>query len=434
MATMNDNSENGRSLPDGWEWITVGEIGEVKGGKRLPAGHTYSDEPTNFPYIRVKDFENGTINTSDIKYLLPETQEQIKRYIISTKDVYISIAGTIGVTGVIPEILDGANLTENAAKICNLNSVLPKYLHYYLASSSGQAIISEKTISTNQPKLALFRIEQISVPLAPLPEQEKIVNRIEELFSDLDAGMAALERVLVGLKRYKASVLKAACEGKLFENSEPENDSKLPNGWVWTTIDNLAEEKLIGLDRGRVQQIFEQTPGTFPYIKMNNVTMAGDVNHDSMAYVPASNSEVNKYKVRHGDLLFNTRNSLELVGKTGIVKSPAQDTLFNNNLLRIRTTSDVLPEFLCFQMCSDGFRRKMELVKKSTTNVAAVYAKDLLPLPIALPPLDEQRRIVAEVERRLSVVGEVESAVEVGLVRAGRLRQSVLRSAFEGRL
>ena len=188
---------------------------------------------------------------------------------------------------------------------------------------------------------------------------------------------------------------------------------------------------MIGLDRGRAQQSGDPASGV-PYIKMNNVTMDGRILYDDMAYVPANSEESERFAVQAGDILFNTRNSTELVGKVGLIRNAPDGAIFNNNLMRIRVPRGVAPEFLCLQMCSHGFRQRMELVKKATTSVAAVYQKDLLPLPVALPPLAEQTRIVAEVERRLSVVEELEAVVSANLQRATRLRQSILQRAFSG--
>jgi len=173
-------------------------------------------------------------------------------------------------------------------------------------------------------------------------------------------------------------------------NDNGENGRSLPDGWEIMTVGEIAENTMIGLDRGRSQQSVEQISDGYAYIKMNNVSMDGSVDLENIVFVPANGSEVVKYSLAHGDILFNTRNSLELVGKTGIVKSPNPNTLYNNNLMRIKVKSFILPEFLCYQMCSYDFRKKLELVKKSTTNVAAIYAKDLLPLPVVLPPLIEQ--------------------------------------------
>lgn len=96
---------------------TIGSFAAVKGGKRLPKGAQYADEPTVHPYIRVIDMLKRTVKMDDLKYLDEKTQKAISRYIINKNDVYISIAGTIGQVGMIPECLDGANLIENAAKI-----------------------------------------------------------------------------------------------------------------------------------------------------------------------------------------------------------------------------------------------------------------------------------------------------------------------------
>ena len=143
-------------LPEGWEWARVGVIGRVMGGKRLPKGHVYSETPTNYPYIRVTDFENMTVNMNNLLFLKPETQKLICRYTISKEDIYISIAGSIGKVGVVPDQLDCANLTENAAKITGLNNIDKKFLSYSLNSTFSQEQISRLTISSNQPKLALF--------------------------------------------------------------------------------------------------------------------------------------------------------------------------------------------------------------------------------------------------------------------------------------
>ena len=154
--------------------LSIGSFASVKGGKRLPKGAEYSAVPTAHPYIRVVDLMDQTVNLDDLQYLDDTTQKAISRYIINKNDVYISIAGTIGQIGMVPECLDGANLTENAAKIV-LNTdapVLPEYLMWYLALPAGQQQIDSKTMHTTQPKLALFRIEEIEV-LVPSFEQQR---------------------------------------------------------------------------------------------------------------------------------------------------------------------------------------------------------------------------------------------------------------------
>jgi len=195
------DTEIGR-IPKEWEVVRLGEVAQVKGGKRLPKGHKLVDYKTPYPYIRVVDFKNMSIDTKNIKYLLPETHSMIHRYTISSNDVYISIAGTVGLVGLVPEQLDSANLTENAAKLCNLKNVSKEFLAYVLSSSKIQNQIRSLAGKAQQPKLALFRIEKIKLPLPPLPEQQKIaeiLSTVDKRLELLRAKKEKLERIKKGL-------------------------------------------------------------------------------------------------------------------------------------------------------------------------------------------------------------------------------------------
>ena len=126
---------------------------------------------------------NGSIDRSNLQYVPNEVFPAISRYVISSKDLYISIVGTIGLVGTVPPDLSGANLTENAAKICEIDSSLINrdYLGYFLRSEVGQAEIRSLAVGSTQPKLALFRIEQIAVPCPPLEVQLGIASLLGAL-------------------------------------------------------------------------------------------------------------------------------------------------------------------------------------------------------------------------------------------------------------
>ncbi|WP_341541241.1 restriction endonuclease subunit S [Klebsiella grimontii] len=138
---------SGGKLPEEWVKTTIGVICEVKGGKRLPKGKALLNTATEHPYIRVTDFENGSVNLSTIKYLDSDTYSAISNYTISKNDLYISIAGTIGLIGEIPEQLDNANLTENAAKLCFILGTDKKYLKHVLSSNKTIEQFDDKTTS-----------------------------------------------------------------------------------------------------------------------------------------------------------------------------------------------------------------------------------------------------------------------------------------------
>lgn len=189
-------------IPESWKLIQVGDVAKIKGGKRLPKGKKFSKTKTLHPYIRVTDFKNGNIDLSNIEYLTDEVYSKISNYIISSKDVYISIAGTIGLVGLIPPQLDGANLTENAAKLCNLKDITKDYLAILLQSEYPQRQIISYLAQTSQPKLALFRIAKLKLSLPTIKEQEKITTiilNVDSIISEILSKKSYLENIKKGL-------------------------------------------------------------------------------------------------------------------------------------------------------------------------------------------------------------------------------------------
>jgi restriction endonuclease S subunit len=166
-----------------WPMVKIGDICEVKGGKRLPKGENYSEEPTPFRYIRIRDIHEGRIDEGALCFLKPETQRQISRYTVNTGDIIITIAGTIGVIAPVGETLSGANLTENAAKLVprHADKYDTIFLSELLQTSFVQNQIGLRTGRVTIGKLALFRIEQISFPLPPLPLQNEFAEQIVEV-------------------------------------------------------------------------------------------------------------------------------------------------------------------------------------------------------------------------------------------------------------
>jgi type I restriction enzyme S subunit len=171
--------------PPGWVGVHVNDVAIVQGGKRLPNGAVFSESPTPHVYIRVTDMKNGTISETGLKYISPEVQREIARYIINKNDLYITIAGTIGEVGCVPASLDGHNLTENAAKIV-FRGFDRQFFQLALTSEFVQAQFLEKTKQMAQPKLALKRIAGTKIYLPPLAEQRRIVDKVAELMALVD--------------------------------------------------------------------------------------------------------------------------------------------------------------------------------------------------------------------------------------------------------
>ena len=203
----------------GWKIKQLGDIAQVKGGKRVPKGYKLLVEPTDYPYLRVTDFDDsGTIDMGDLRYIGPEVHREIKNYIIHANDLYISIAGTIGKTGIIPEELDGANLTENACRLVFKPGINNRFIYYFTASTTFIEQAGLNTRTAAQPKLALERLKTISLPIPPLPEQQRIVGILDEAFDGIATAKANAEKNLLNARA-------------LFESHLNEVFSQRGEGW-----------------------------------------------------------------------------------------------------------------------------------------------------------------------------------------------------------
>ena len=171
-------------IPYGWSWCRLAIFAQVLGGKRIPAGRQLTNENTGHYYIKVSDMKENSVCLDKLQFVPTDIYPTISRYIINKEDVYITVAGTIGRVGTIPNELDGANLTENADRIV-VDEIDQHWLVKCLLSDVIQEQIKEATTKVGQPKLAIARIEKFLIPLPPLAEQKRIVAKINEIFAML---------------------------------------------------------------------------------------------------------------------------------------------------------------------------------------------------------------------------------------------------------
>lgn len=427
-------------LPSGWRWLPLHEVADAP--ERGEPSKRFKD---SFSYLDVSGIDGTELSPKIISSKnAPSRARQFLEpndSVISGVRVYLRNFALIAARG--PDVASTA--------FCVLrpkSRILPRYLYRWLTCDHFLQPLLPLQRGNSPPAVLDGDIRE---QLIPIPDakviQQQIVDRIDELFSELDDGERALAEARAGIKTYRRSLLTAAVIGRLtaawrsVANVEVTNRKRsdkiaeyfeaqfeIPGSWRWEKLGRLIADTLIGLDKAARYQSREQIGA--PYIKMNNISMDGKVSWEGTVYVALSSREAKKYTLRDDDILFNTRNSLELVGKAGLVKRLPSGAVFNNNLMRIRFCADVLPEFAILQLCSPVFRRRMELIKRATTSVAAIYRKDLFDLPFAVPPLEEQREIVSILSRDVLEV-DLPSALGTQIKTA---YQSVLGAAFRGEL
>jgi type I restriction enzyme S subunit len=263
-------------VPEGWEVKKIADFAKVMGGKRLPEGAEYVIDKTEHPYIRVTDFLERTISLTDLKYIDHETHLKVKRYIISKEDVYISIAGTVGIAGVIPEVLHNANLTENAAKICEIKNVDKNFLSYQINSDNVQQEILTYIGAAVQPKLALFRIEKLQIKIPSLVEQQQIASILSTLDRTIEATQKLIDKEKMVKKGLMADLLTHGIDEQGRIRSPQTHryvDSPLrmiPEGWEVKHLSELADIVGGGTPAREVEEYWKN--GNIPWATPTDIT------------------------------------------------------------------------------------------------------------------------------------------------------------------
>ena len=228
-----------------WKEVRLGDVCEIKGGKRLPKGVNLITQRNSHPYIRVRDLgKSKTIElNSSYEYVDEITQKQIQRYITQKGDILISIVGTIGLIAIVGDSLNGANLTENCVKLVKLDNIDSEYLYYYLKSPFGQQNISRGTVGAVQAKLPIKNIQEFSINCPKLVSDQR---RIASILSSLDRKIELNNKINADLEEMAQAIFK-----NWFVDFEPFKGGKfvdselgmIPEGWKVGTLGELCNFK-----------------------------------------------------------------------------------------------------------------------------------------------------------------------------------------------
>jgi type I restriction enzyme, S subunit len=278
-------------IPGDWVVKKIAEIGDVKGGKRLPKGASLVNMPNSHPYIRVADMFEGGVHLDGTMYVPEDIAPAIKNYRIYSSDIFISVAGTLGVVGKIPPELDGANLTENADRITNI-SCDRDLLLYWLMSEQIQSIIdSVKTIGA-QPKLALGRIENFIIALPPSREEQRA---IAAALSDVDALIASQEAQIAKQRAIKTATMQQLLSGKqrlpgftVRTGYQRTDIGDIPEDWVAKRLGEVCK-----ITTGK-KDVNEGNPnGVYPFFTCSRThTFSDFYSFDTEAILIAGNGDV----------------------------------------------------------------------------------------------------------------------------------------------
>ena len=461
----------GSQLPDGWAWATVRDLTEfVTSGSRGWAKY-YSDDGPAFLRVGNLDHDTVELDLTNTVHVNPPPGAEGKRTRVVPGDILLSITADVGMVGLASSNLGDAFVNQHVALMRPRPTMYSKGFAYSLLDPTGlQKVARDVQYGVTKLQLSLKQVRDFPVPVPPLPEQHRIVEAIESYFTRLDDAVATLERVQANLKRYRASVLKAAVEGRLVpteadlareegrdyepasvllerilverrqrweaagkrgkykEPVKPDTDGlpELPEGWCWTSLGQLKEFSLYG---PRFPSSAYSDEGQL-VLRTSDISDGGKVNLETAPRIALTSSEFEKYKAEVGDLLITRTGSLG----TLVVFNDGVDAIPGAYLIQYRVPPLEPLSWFCFFVFKSPAGQRFLRRAGAGVGRPNLNAPTIESFVFGLPPLAEQVRIRAEVERLLSISDGVELQIQEDRSRCSRLRQSILKWAFEGKL
>jgi type I restriction enzyme S subunit len=451
--------------------VLLSEIADIVRGISFPKeAKSLEPRPGDVACLRTTNVQKQ-VEWDDLWFVPAEHVKRNEQY-VQAGDILISTANSyelVGKVAPVTTVPHKATLGAFISLIRPREGVEPKYLYHQLAWGRTQSRIRETaSTTTNISNVSTKKLMALEFSIPPIDEQRSIVAEIEKQFSRLDEAVAGLQRVKANLKRHKAAVLKAAVEGRLVpteadlarregrnyetgaqllqriletrrsqwqgkgkykEPVAPDTTDlpELPEGWVWATVDQLLRERIVnGLS---VKE--SASPTTVKALRLSAMTDQG-LDYDDCRYLPVSEDSVSDIVVCQSDFFVSRGNgSLNLVGRGSRAQTPTQMVIFPDTMMRLRltTVADVLSWAVAI-WSARFVREQVESRVKTTAGIYKMAQPELASIALPLPPLAEQHRIVAEVDRLLSIAREAETEVEANLKRAQALRQAILADCF----
>ena len=393
-------NESNTDLPKGWIWTTLEEISHIILGQSPPS-LTYNTDGEGLPFYQGK-LEFGKL------YPTPRKWCTAPKKIAEKGDVFISIRAPVGPTNVCPE---KSAVGRGLAAIRGLGGIESFFILYLMRTFANE--IASRGTGTTFDAISGNQLRTFEIPLPPLAEQHRIVVKLETLFAQLDAAVDNLKKTQTQLKRYRQSLLKAAFEGELTkewrdrnldESQSTEDSTGVPKDWKITTVGCVIEKvSITGKKLKKKDYIFE---GKLPVIDQGLSFIGGYTDNEELKV------ECELPVIVFGDHTKAIKYiDFDFVGGADGIKVIKSQEMYHPKLFFYFLRAISIPD--------RGYSRHYQFLEKAQ---------------IPIPPLTEQEQIVTELERHLSIADEAEATIDVELKRAERLRQSILKHAFSGKL
>ena len=447
-------------LPEGWVWARLGDVCQ---GPQY--GWTTSASQTGrLKLLRTTDISNGRCDWSTVPACRTEPDEP-EKYLLEDGDIVISRAGSVGKSF----IIENPERAVFASYLVRFKPrIEPRYVYWFLQSSAYWKQITEKTAGIAIPNVNASKLRDVHIPIAPAAEQRRIVVRIDELFTEIADGETALARARDDLGTWRRALLKAAVTGELTREwredhvsnetgaevlarvkkarvgykttkaktrkvivEEIDEDAlyEIPKSWAWASLGELGD--IVGgvtVDKKRRPN----DPVTAPYLRVANV-QRGRLDLTEVKTIAVERSTAAALRLEAGDILLNEGGDRDKIGRGWVWNGEVDNCIHQNHVFRVRLFDSSVNPYFVSHYANEMGRRFFVEKGKQTTNLASISMSKISQLRIPVPPVSEMKEAMRLLDEGLIATADVEAELVAGSI-SGAARQSILKTAFEGRL
>ena len=411
---MNENN----NIPKHWQIVKLKSISDS-----IQYGYTESSSKVKIgpKFLRITDIQDNNVMWDNVPYC--KINDDIKnRYLLKDGDLVFARTGaTVGKSFLIKGNIPEAVFASYLIRVRVSKKINEKYLSYFFQSPNYWTQITEGQVGIGQPNVNGTKLGQLNISIAPLEEQQAIVSKVEELFSNLENGKQQLQITEQQLKVYRQSLLNWAFEGKLTNKNIKEGE--LPKGWKWVKVANVGKIET-GSTPSKIKP--EYYSDNFPFYKPTDLIAGYNVRKAS-----DNLSELGLIEAR-----FLPINSILVtcigatIGKTGIIRRAGAS---NQQINAIISSKEFNPNFVYYQTIAPKFQQAIK-DNASATTLPILNKSKFQNLEMIYCSLKEQQLIVDELESKLTICDKIEETISQSLQQTEALRQSILKRAFEGKL
>lgn len=403
-------------IPHNWKWDSIGNYTKIKSGYPFDS-EKFSDDPTGRqPLIRIRDILRESTNTFTDE-CCPE------EYIIHAGDILIGMDGDFNVG---KWNSDDALLNQRVCYIqSNSNCLLNDYLYYYLPGILK--IINNATPSVTVKHLSANTLRKTQIPLPPLAEQQRIVDRIESLFTKLDEAKEKAQAVVDSFETRKAAILHKAFTGELTAKWRRTHGLSLDT-WKEVAADSLFEYVTSG-SRGWAKY-YDESGAVF--IRMGNLDHGTiELDFSDIQHVKLPNkAEGQRSRIRKNDILISITAD---VGMVGLVRNDDFEGYINQHIALARPVMSESAEFIAWYLVSDIGLKQMQEKQRGATKVG-LSLNDIRALQLKIPLIEEQNEILKVIKMWIGKEQQAKEAAEAVLDQIDLMKKSILARAFRGEL